>query len=114
MAWGDHVLVSLRGRAKAVYPSGRFIAMADGVAVFALPDETIRSYSEACRADVEAALSSHLGVPLRLRLVVDPGPAPPPSEPARDAPDDELTDEAAKPLSPAERLLQVFPGAQEL
>jgi hypothetical protein len=116
MAWGDRILSSLRGRAKAVYRSGRFMASEEGVATFALPDENMRSYCEGCRADVEAALLAHLGVPLRLRLVTDPGPTAPPPEPTFDELDDELelADTTAPPLSAAERLLQVFPGAEEL
>jgi hypothetical protein len=116
MAWGDRILASLRGRAKAVYRSGRFMASDDGVATFALPDENMRSYCEGCRSDVEAALLAQLGVPLRLRLVTDPGPGAPPLEPPIGEPDDELdlTDEPAGSLSAADRLLQVFPGAEEL
>jgi hypothetical protein len=116
MAWGDRILANLPGRAKAVYRSGRFMASEDGVTTFALPDENMRSYCERCRSDVEAAFSTHFGVPLRLRLVTDPGPAAPPLEPAIDEPDDELelTDEPAGSLSAADRLLQVFPGAEEL
>ena len=116
MAWGDRILASLRGRAKAVYRSGRFMSSEHGVATFALPDENMRSYCEGCRPDVEAALLAQLGVPLRLRLVTDPGPAAPPLEPVVDEPDDELdlTDEPARSLSAADRLLQVFPGAEEL
>jgi hypothetical protein len=116
MAWGDRILATLRGRAKAVYRSGRFMASEDGVATFALPDDNMRSYCEGCRSDVEAALAAHLGAPLRLRLVTDPGPAAPPLEPALDEPDDELelTNEPAESRSAADRLLQVFPGAEEL
>jgi DNA polymerase-3 subunit gamma/tau len=116
LAWGDRVLASLRGRAKAVYPSGRFISAEGGVAVFALPDEALRSYCEACRSDVEAVLSAHFGVPIRLKLVTDPGPAPPPPEPPPDEPFEGFEAGEGQPLgvSPTERLLQVFPGAEEL
>ncbi|MBO0713877.1 MAG: hypothetical protein J2P59_03895, partial [Acidimicrobiales bacterium] len=115
MAWGDQVLAGLRGRAKAVYRSGRFMATEEGVAVFALPDDNMRSYCEGCRTDVEAALSAHLGVPLRLRLVTDPGPTAPPPEPAIEPLDElDLTGGPVESLSPADRLLQVFPGAEEL
>ena len=115
MAWGDQVLAGLRGRAKAVYRSGRFMATEEGVAVFALPDDNMRSYCESCRTDVESALSAHLGVPLRLRLVTDPGPTAPPPEPLVEPLDElELGGQPTKSLSPTDRLLQMFPGAEEL
>ncbi len=120
-AWGDSVLSGLKGRARARFRAGRFVAAQDGVATFALPDETHRSYSEECRTDVEAALRAHFGVPIRLRLVVDDdspslsGTQTAPQTIADDPPDpDELTDAPPGSTSVEARLLQTFPGAQEV
>jgi DNA polymerase-3 subunit gamma/tau len=120
-AWGDSVLSGLKGRARARFRAGRFVAAQDGVATFALPDEIHRSYSEECRVDVESALRAHFGVPIRLRLVVDDdSPSVPASQPARqavadDPPDpDELTDAPPGSTSVEARLLQTFPGAREV
>jgi hypothetical protein len=90
------------------------------VATFALPDEIHRSYSEECRLDVEAALGTHFGVPIRLRLVVDDESADSPSSTtassvADDPPDpEELTDAPPESSSVEARLLQTFPGAREV
>ncbi len=69
--WGDGLLASLPGRARARFRVGRFVAVDDGTAVFALPNETHRSYCEDVRIDVERALGTHFGRPVPLRLVVD-------------------------------------------
>jgi hypothetical protein len=121
-AWGDSVLSGLKGRARARFRAGRFVAAQDGVATFALPDEIHRSYSDECRVDVEAALRAHFGVPIRLRLVVDDdSPSVPASQTmshqtvADDPPDpDELTDAPPGSTSVEARLLETFPGAREV
>ncbi len=121
-AWGDSVLSGLKGRSRARFRAGRFVAAQDGVATFALPDEIHRSYSEECRTDVEAALRAHFGVPIRLRLVVDDDSSSVPAAQvlarqtvADDPPDpDELTDAPPGSTSVEARLLQTFPGAREV
>ena len=70
-AWGDGLLGGLPGRARARFRVGRFVAVEGGCAVYALPNETHRAYCEDVRTDVERSLSSHFGVPVSLRLVVD-------------------------------------------
>ena len=70
-AWGDHLLAGLPGRARARFRMGRFVAVERGAAVFALPNETHRSYCEEVRGEVEDALHRHFGVRMPLRLVVD-------------------------------------------
>jgi len=113
-AWGDAVLASLKGRAKALYRVGRFVEVEDGTAVFALPNEPHRKFSEEVRPDVEAALSSHFGVRVPLRLVVEDGPG---SGSGEVTPDDhvdiaDLTDAPVDgPATPEERLREAFPGA---
>jgi hypothetical protein len=139
--WGDSLLASLPGRARARFRVGRFVAVEAGTAVFALPNETHRSYCEDVRIDVETALGSHFGIPVPLRLVVDedadgvapsraasprPGPdaAPPPmAEIEHDDGHHDLldpvvlaaqTERAGAGLSPEEQLKQAFPGAEEV
>ena len=142
--WGDGLLASLPNRARARFRVGRFVAVEGGTAVFALPNETHRSYCEDVRVEVEAALGSHFGTAVPLRLVVDeeandddvapsaarPGdPRPGPAAAAgatdveHDAGQPDLldpvvlaaeTEPAGAGLSPEERLKQAFPGAEEV
>ncbi len=139
--WGDGLLAGLPGRARARFRVGRFVAVEEGTAVFALPNETHRSYCEDVRVDVETALAKHFGFPVPLRLVVDEesDPATPtrPASPGRavrpasaaevgmdgDAGQPDLLDPevlaaetelAGAALSPEERLKQAFPGAEEV
>jgi hypothetical protein len=103
---------------------GRFVSIIDGTAVFALPNETHRSYCEVVRLDVESAISSHFGVNIPLRLVVDedevgpPAGGTPPDQDLPDLLDPEVfaveTVPAEDGPSPAERLKKVFPGAEEV
>jgi DNA polymerase-3 subunit gamma/tau len=78
--WGDGLLAALPNRARARFRVGRFLAVDGGSAVFALPNETHRSYCEEVRLDVEAALGARFGTAVPIRLVVDdeagddPGP----------------------------------------
>jgi DNA polymerase-3 subunit gamma/tau len=139
--WGDGLLASLPNRARARFRVGRFVAVEGGTAVFALPNETHRSYCEDVRIDVETALGTHFGTPVPLRLVVDDdadghgaprlAPAPETADPApvpetsgpHDAGHADLldplvlaaeTEPAGAGLSPEERLKQAFPGAEEV
>ena len=64
---------SLGGLAKAMYGVGRFPGGRGVDRRLALPNEAHRRKCEQRRAEVEAALSSHLGMPASLRLVVDDG-----------------------------------------
>jgi DNA polymerase III subunit gamma/tau len=141
--WGDGLLASLPGRARARFRVGRFVAVDGDTAVFALPNETHRSYCEEVRSEVETALRGHFGTPVPLRLVVDedadgaptprsaataPG-AGGPTAPGADADGEHdsaqpdlldphvlaaETELAGAALSPQERLKQAFPGAEEV
>jgi DNA polymerase-3 subunit gamma/tau len=142
-AWGDRVLNALRPKAKAMYSAGRFLAMEGRRATFALPNSAHVRNAEAQRDEVAAALSSHFGRPIDLALVVDPGggggagraseagerrdaPAPEAEpEPDESTYFEELRDrdsEAAVPKGrkdtaislATDRLLQAFPGAEEV
>ncbi|HXZ61945.1 MAG TPA: DNA polymerase III subunit gamma/tau [Acidimicrobiales bacterium] len=140
-AWGDGVLQALPARAKARYASGRFVAVDDQGAHFALPNSAHRDQCAEHQGLVEQALSAHFGTNVRLVLVVDDPDVPPPRQggrptaaPARRAgppPDDaapppeDVEDvdpgEFVAAGSPAEetaaaeaRLLEAFPGASEV
>ena len=136
-AWGDRVLASLRPRAKALYGGGRFVDMEGSTAVFALPNEAHRRNAEAQRAEVAGALTEHFGQRVELRLVVEPetrpggsrgapGAAPTPDWQADDEDLDILVDPDDTPVTSqgsskdgavswaTDRLLQAFPGAEEV
>jgi hypothetical protein len=49
------------------------LAVEDGAAVFAVPDKHLLGRCEETRGDAEAALAARFGVPVPLRLVLDPG-----------------------------------------
>jgi DNA polymerase-3 subunit gamma/tau len=76
-AWGDGILHSLPARAKARYASGRFVAVDEQGAHFALPNAAHRDQCAEQQPLVEAALAAHFGTPVRLVLVIDEA-APPP------------------------------------
>jgi DNA polymerase-3 subunit gamma/tau len=137
-AWGDHVIGRLRPKAKALYQAGRFVSAEGGRAQFGLPNDIHRNRCEEMRPEVEAALSEQFGRPVPLVLVVDGVPPPPPSPappdggppsartpaPATVESADEVEDlavfedddlEVADIDNSAEaRLLQAFPGAEEV
>jgi DNA polymerase-3 subunit gamma/tau len=69
--WGDGLLAGLPNRARARFRVGRFLDVDGGSAVFALPNETHRSYCEEVRLEVEAALGARFGTAVPIRLVVD-------------------------------------------
>jgi DNA polymerase-3 subunit gamma/tau len=70
-AWGDHVLSSLRPRARAVYAAGRFVAVEDGVAVFALPNPSHVEHALPLVKEVAEAISRQAGARVGLRLIID-------------------------------------------
>jgi hypothetical protein len=141
-AWGDHILRSLPARAKALYSAGRFVEVRDGAAVFALPKQAHCDRCEDVRPVVEDAIAAQLGVHVPLRLVVDgspsapagkrpptdagperfgvdPGPGPPEDEAEEDFEDVVFDDDAVSSAEAVEsvaqaRLLEAFPGAQEV
>jgi DNA polymerase-3 subunit gamma/tau len=115
MAWGDVILRQVEGRPRLA--GGRWLAVEDGVAVFALPNAAHLKRCEELRPRVEAALAHHFGRPVPVRMVVDPGgPArnsedvPSPEEVA-DIDLTELADAPSALPSGIDRILQAFPGA---
>jgi hypothetical protein len=139
-AWGDVVLARLPLKLRAYYAAGRFVsAERDGdgrtSAVFAVPNAAHVVKAEPMRPEVERALSDHFGAPVALRLVADDDPESPGGAPAVPSgtsapPDDGGLDEVAELLAsepvdekdlPASglawaegRLLEAFPGAEEI
>jgi hypothetical protein len=102
---------------------GRFLAVENDVAVFALPNPVHRDRCEEVRAEVELALSQHFKRPIPLRVVVDAGsastPEPRPGTPAvqvaadDDVDLDDLRDAPPGTLaSPVDHVLQAFEGAK--
>jgi len=126
-AWGDQILRSLPARARVLFAPGHFVAVSDGSASFALPNEAHRLRCEEVRKPVEEALSSFFGTPMSVDLVVDSAPAQRPTPAQRPAPapaaeamelaegDDYDPTERGDGRSVAEaRLLEAFPGAEEV
>jgi DNA polymerase III subunit gamma/tau len=137
-AWGDGILQSLPARAKARFASGRFVAVDEQGAHFALPNAAHRDQCAEQQALVESALSAHFGTDVKLVLAIDdgapagrsaraqasdadaPGAVAPPPEfdeialadvDAEDLAGAPADDEAAAAQA---RLLQAFPGASEV
>ncbi|MBV9659963.1 MAG: DNA polymerase III subunit gamma/tau [Acidimicrobiales bacterium] len=127
MAWGDRILPSLRPAVKVYVASGRFLPSAGRSAVYAVPDRGLLSRAQSNLTEVEAALAQHFGRPVPLQLVLD-GEAPPASAASGAAPpvvkaaeeDQEdydlatLEDAPGGVASPEQRLLDAFPGAEEV
>ena len=71
MAFGDSVVPRLKGVAKAIYSGGRFLAVADGTAVFALDNAPTVERAERYRSAVEELLAEKVGAPVPIRLVTE-------------------------------------------
>ena len=138
--WGDHVIGRLRPKAKALFQAGRFLAADAERAQFGLPNETHRNRCAAMQLEVEAALADQFGRPIPLMLVVDgastapsvaehhasdgstiSAPLPGAAGVTRDDEVEDLADFDADNLEVVEldnsaeaRLLQAFPGAEEV
>jgi hypothetical protein len=130
-AWGDGVLHGLSARAKALYSAGRFVSVDEDGVQFALPNEAHRERCLELVPQVEAALAERFDTKIRLVLVVEGGQGghtPIPSASTQDSRtaqadnDFEHEDPGEFPVLEAEdpsasavdRLLQAFPGAEEI
>jgi hypothetical protein len=119
LAWGDHVLDRLGGSAKARFNAGRFVAVEDTAAVFALPNRIHRDRCEELRPQVEEALAAHFGRSVPLRLVVDGDSPAEASRPVAEAEEveevvdmAELRDAPSDARSHLDLLSEAFPGSQ--
>jgi DNA polymerase-3 subunit gamma/tau len=127
IAWGDSVLPKLRPGVKVYVSAGRFIAVDAGAAVYALPDRGLLMRAEPLQQEIEDALSAHFGCPVPLRLVLEESPGPAGRGVAADVDVSDVSDlgevgdiadleeaPASAALSPEQRLLEAFPGAEEV
>ena len=127
LAWGDDLLDLLSKKARARFSVARFVAVEDGSAVMALPNEPhLRRCSELL-GEIESALTGRFGVRVPVRLVVEeaasggPGPAGAPSTRPAGKAGGEVDDDVVDPdelveADPAEgsavaKLTRAFPGA---
>jgi hypothetical protein len=137
-AWGDHILVSLRPKVRAIFQAGRFVGGGAGGARFALPNEAHLVHAEPLRQEVAEALARHFGGTVALELVVDEGSGgidqgarelgragaralASASLALEEDPAEHVVDEEAAPVEPLEgislaedRLRRAFPGAEEV
>ena len=121
LAWGDGLLRGLSGKAKAYLGSGRFVEVHPDGAVFAVPNQQWLARSLDVRGEAEAALTARFGRPVPLKLVVEsvvaaPEPVAAGADQEELAPEDFHHLEAAdmEVISPEQRLLDAFPGAEEV
>jgi hypothetical protein len=143
-AWGDSLLGQLTPGARSVFRAGRWMAVDGSTAQFAVPNAWHLDRAEGKLQEVEGVLRAYFGVPVRVVLVEDRGASavstaddgpvvaddvPPPAvsstRPARRDPTDpideaysatEIADMAEAGPGPTmtERVLQAFPGAEEV
>jgi hypothetical protein len=124
------VLGRLPAGAKPYLSSGRFLGVDADAAIYALKDPGMLARAQLVRPEAETALARHFGRPVPLRLVLDDGSRPssvpvvahPPAvAPAGELDEEfadydlsELEDAPAGVASPEQRLLEAFPGAEEV
>ena len=118
LAWGDDLLDGLGRKARARFSAARFVAVEDGTAVMALPNEPHMRRCEDMRPELEKALADRFGVAVPVRLIVDGDTRQSVREPAMVTPAvdeavdlDGLVDADIAEGSAVEKLTQVFPGA---
>jgi DNA polymerase-3 subunit gamma/tau len=123
LAWGDSILAKLSPRARALFQGGRFTDADGRLCTFAVANDAQRDHCQPKLAEVEAAIASHFGTPIKLRLVVDaaspPAPDVPPAAPSEAVVVPDLADldggEVADSATIATaRVLDAFPGATEV
>jgi hypothetical protein len=121
LAWGDALLAKVPRAAKPRYAGGRFVAVDERGAVFALPNAAHRSRCEEHRAGVEQVLSDHFGRVVPLVLVIDDGTTiatpPMPASAIDEAVEEivdvhDLDDAPPGPHGDVDRIAAAFPGAE--
>jgi len=119
-AWGDGVLRTMSAKAKGYLGSGRFVSVDPDGAVFALPNQQMLARGRDVRGEAEAALAARFGRPVPLKLVVESDlslPAhqlPEPEEEFEPGDVDHLQEAEVEVISPEQRLMDAFPGAEEV
>lgn len=125
-AWTNGILEKLAPQARSRFRAGRFLSVENGTAVFALPNSFHKERSEDVKNEVEQSLRDAFGVRVAIQLTVEEGGDVPASteDSAPSAPEmqeeeeidfSETTEgEKVEVLSPQERLLRAFPGAEEI
>ena len=105
-------------KARARFSAARFVAVEDGTAVMALPNEPHMRRCEDMRPELEKALADWFGVAVPVRLIVDGDIRQSVQEPAVVTPVvdeavdlDGLVDADIAEGSAVEKLTQAFPGA---
>jgi DNA polymerase III subunit gamma/tau len=68
-AWQDSILGGLRLKVRAILQAGRFVEIDDGVAVLAVPNDAHLLHADPLRPELEAALTSHFGTTVGVRLI---------------------------------------------
>lgn len=119
-AWDDGLKARLSPVTRSRFSAGRFVDVADGAAVFALPSDIMRQKCDERRDELEAALADRFGRVVPVHLVVDADAVPDaPGSTAREAPpegeDDVdlagLVDAPGDDRTGIDRLAEAFPGA---
>ena len=127
------ILPTLRGLARPIYSAVKVVGERDGAIVLGAPSEPHRARAAAHVADVEAAIAQVVGVRVPVVLVVDgsedddalapkrtvvPIRGADDRGPTADEADIDLSDLTDVPpesvVGPVDRILQAFPGSQEL
>jgi DNA polymerase-3 subunit gamma/tau len=121
--WSTEVMPGLKSLPRAIYAATKLIGERDGSVVIATPNDAHRAKCLQHKADLDAAIVKAIGVTVPVVLVVDGAAAnddnvvpitkhaPPPLDDDVDL--DDLVDAPPESVqSPADRLLQAFPGSQ--
>jgi DNA polymerase-3 subunit gamma/tau len=121
-AWGDHVLPTLSPALRAYLSTGRFLADNGATAIYAVADHGLLARALPMQLEIQTALASYFRRPVAVSLVVDGESAPVQAAGGPvDEPEDEsvwdvehLEDAGPGVISPEQRLLEAFPGAEEV
>ena len=124
-AWDEGLSDMLSKKARARFSAARFVAVQDGSAVMALPNEPHRRRCAELVSEVESVLAARFGVPIPVTLTVDDSQVAPGRKASStkselssstDVTDevidpDELVDADESDGSAVEKLTEAFPGA---
>jgi hypothetical protein len=123
MVWGDELLDQVPRKIRARFSTGRFREIAEGVAVFVLPNAPSLARAAEVQGEVEEILQRRFGRPVPLRLVTEGGDggsaaagAGGPTAPT--TPDEEVVDLGELEDAPGglasgrDALTEAFPGAE--